>query len=209
MTRTQANRVPRSQAQRVPRSQAQRRASTQGKILDATVEALVHHGYAGASTTAICKRAGVSQGALFRYWPTKGDLLADAAEHLLQRVTVAYEEAFAGRGGVGAREALEKLWDTYRLPDLQAAVELYVAARTDPDLAAALARIEPAHRANLHRIACEVIDPALVGLPGFSDFVELALAAVQGAAMSAAVVDTSQEVVLGALEQVIALLTTR
>jgi AcrR family transcriptional regulator len=89
------------------RTQAERRASTQAKILDATVDALVHHGYAGASTTEICKRAGVSQGALFRYWPTKGELLADAAQHLLQRVTVAYEEAFVGRGGVGPREALE------------------------------------------------------------------------------------------------------
>jgi AcrR family transcriptional regulator len=187
-------------------TQAQRRASTQAKILDATVDALVHVGYAGASTTEICKRAGVSQGALFRYWPTKGELLADAAQHLLNRVTEAYEQAFAGRGGVGAREALEGLWETYRLPDLQAAVELYVAARTDPDLAAALARIEPAHRANLHRIAVRVIDPALVALPGFPDFVELALAAVQGAAMSAAVVDTSHDVVLGALEQVVTLL---
>ena len=104
----------------VTRTQAQRRASTQAKILDATVEALVHVGYAGASTTEICKRAGVSQGALFRYWPTKGELLADAAKHLLGRVTEAYEQTFAGRGGVGAREALEGLWETYRLPDLQA-----------------------------------------------------------------------------------------
>jgi AcrR family transcriptional regulator len=193
----------------VTRTQAERRASTQAKILDATVEALVHVGYAGASTTEICKRAGVSQGALFRYWPTKGELLADAAKHLLGRVTTAYEQTFAGRGGVGAREALEGLWETYRLPDLQAAVELYVAARTDPDLAAALARIEPDHRRNLHRIAVEVLDPALVALPGFADFVELALAAVQGAAMSAAVVDTSHDVVLGALEQVVNLLDPR
>jgi AcrR family transcriptional regulator len=190
------------------RTQAERRASTQAKILDATIDALVHVGYAGASTTEICKRAGVSQGALFRYWPTKGDLLADAAAHLLGRVTTAYEQAFSGRV-VGAREALEGLWETYRLPDLQAAVELYVAARTDPELAAALARIEPAHRANLHRIAVSVLDPALVALPGFAEFVELALAAVQGAAMSAAVVDTSHDVVLGALEQVVNLLAPR
>ena len=39
--------------------------------------------------------------------------------------------------------------------------------------------------------------------------IELALAAVQGAAMSAAVVDTSHDVVLGALEQVVNLLDAR
>ncbi len=184
------------------RTQAERRASTQAKVLDATIEALVAVGYAGTSTTEVCRRAGVSQGALFRYWPTKGELLADAAAHLLGRVTTAYEQAFAGRG-VGAREALEALWQTYRQPDLQAAVELYVAARTDPDLAAALARIEPAHRANLQRIALSVLDPALVALPGFASYVELALAAVQGASIGAAVIDTSHDVILDALEMLL------
>ena len=186
------------------RTQAERRASTQAKILDATVEALVSVGYAGASTTEICRLAGVSQGALFRYWPSKGELLADAAAHLLGRVTTAYESAFSGRGGVGAREALEALWSTYRQPDLQAAVELYVAARTDPELAAALRVIEPAHRANLQRIAMQVLDPALLSVPGFAAFVELALAAVQGASVGAAVLDTSHDVILDALENLLA-----
>ena len=193
---------------RPTQTQAERRASTQAKILDATVEALVAVGYAGTTTPEICRRAGVSQGALFRYWPTKGVLLADAAAHLLGRVTTQYERAFSGRA-VGANEALAALWDTYRQPDLQAAVELYVAARTDPDLAAALQRIEPAHRANLQRIAVGVLDPALVALPGFAEFVELALAAVQGASIGAAVADTSRDVVLGALEQMVDLLTPR
>ena len=187
---------------RPAQTQAQRRAATQAKILDATIDALVAVGYGGTSTPEICRRAGVSQGALFRYWPTKGDLLADAAAHLLGRVTTAYEQAFTGRG-VGVREALEALWETYRQPDLQAAMELYVAARTDPELAAALARIEPAHRATLQRIATRVVDPELVRLPGFASFVELALAAVQGAAVGSAVADTSHDVILDALESLL------
>ena len=184
------------------RTQAERRASTQAKILDATVTALVEVGYAGTSTPAICRRAGVSQGSLFRYWPTKGALLADAAAHLLGRVTTAYESALSGRQ-VGVREALEALWDTYRLPDLAAALELYVAARTDPDLAAALRVIEPAHLANLQRIAVHVLDPSLLSLPGFASFVELALAAVQGASVGAAVLDTSHDTILDALESLL------
>ena len=75
------------------------------------------------------------------------------------------------------------------------------APRTDDDLAAALARIEPAHRANLQRIATSVVDPAVVALPGFASFVELALAAVQGASVGAAVADTSHDVILDALEE--------
>jgi AcrR family transcriptional regulator len=189
-------------------TQAERRATTQAKILDATIESLVEDGYAGTSTPAICRRAEVSQGALYRYWPTKGELLAAAAEHLLTRVTAGYEAGFAGRR-IGAREALEALWAAYRQPDLMAAVELYVAARTDPDLAAALRVIEPAHRANLQRIALSLLDPRLTAHPDAPAIVELALAAVQGASIGAAVVDTSHDVVLDELERALnALLTT-
>ncbi len=181
-------------------TQAERRASTQRKVLDATVEALVNVGYAGTTTPEICRRAGVSQGSIFRYWPTKGDLLAAAAEHLLTRVSAAYEQEFAGRR-VDIRTALEALWTTYRQPDLMAAVELYVAARTDHDLATALRRVEPAHRANLHRIAMSVLDPSVAERPDGAALVELALAAVQGASVGAAVSDTGHDVVLGALER--------
>jgi hypothetical protein len=82
-------------------------------------------------------------------------------------------------------------------------VELYVAARTDVELAAALAHIEPPHRANLHRIACEVLDPELVARPDFAARVELALAAVQGASVGAAVSDVHHDTILDTLERLI------
>jgi AcrR family transcriptional regulator len=193
----------------VTRTQAERRAATQAALLDATVQALVELGFGGASTTEICRRAGVSQGALFRYWPTKADLLAAAADHLLAQVRTAYASAFTGRAS--AKEALAALWETYRQPELQAAVELYVASRTDPDLAAALARIEPAHRAELQAIAARVVDPSLAALPGFAGFVELALAAVQGASLGAPEADAAgtRASVAAALEALAELLTAR
>ena len=181
-------------------TQAERRAGTQVKVLDATVDALVAVGYAGTTTPEICRRAGVSQGSIFRYWATKGDLLAAAAEHLLTRVTADYESGFQGRR-VGVREALEALWAVYRTPDLMAAVELYVAARTDPELAAALQRVEPGHRANLQRIAMSVLDPSVAARPDAAALVELALAAVQGASVGSAVSDLHHDVIIGALER--------
>ena len=63
--------------------------------------------------------------------------------------------------------------------------------------------IEPAHRANLQRIAFQVLDPSLLALPGVAAYVELALAAVQGASVGAAVLDTSRETILDALENLL------
>ena len=65
-----------------PRSQRERREETRGRLLAATQTSLVELGYAGATTTAICRRAGVSQGALFKHFASKGELLAATAEWL-------------------------------------------------------------------------------------------------------------------------------
>ena len=50
----------------------------------------------------------------------------------------------------------------------------------------------------------QVLDPALLALPDFASYVELALAAVQGASLGAAVLDTSHDVILDALEKLLA-----
>ena len=164
------------------RTQAQRRAETTAKLLDATVGVLVEAGYAGCTTTAICRRAGVSQGALFRYWPTKGALLAAAAEHLLGQVVAAYEDELSP--GASIEDAIRTLWDVYQRPELQAALELYVASRTDPEVADALAAFEPRHRAQLHAVARRILPPAIVDHPEAESLVELALASVQGASIA-------------------------
>ena len=58
------------------RTQQQRREETRGRLLAATQTALVERGYAGTTTTEVCRRAEVSQGALFKHFASKGELLA-------------------------------------------------------------------------------------------------------------------------------------
>src|SRR3569623_846919 len=60
------------------RTQAERRASSRAKLLDATVLALAECGYAGATLPEIVRRAGLSNGALWRYFRSKAVLMAAA-----------------------------------------------------------------------------------------------------------------------------------
>jgi AcrR family transcriptional regulator len=165
-------------------TQAERRAGTRAALLEATTATLVAHGYAGATTSAICTAAGVSQGALFRHFPTKGELLAAAAADLFPRVI----ERFAAAGadlptGDERPDAIVRLlFEAYTWPELEAAVELYVAARTDADLAVALAAVEPPHRARLHELAASLL-PERAHHPMFDAAVDLAIDAVQGFSM--------------------------
>lgn len=168
-------------------TQAERRASTRGALLDATTGSLVAHGYAGASTTAICAAAGVSQGALFRHFPTKGALLAECAAVLfpqvIDRVGRAGLDLPAGDADARQAAVIDLLFEAYTWPELHAAVELYVAARTDADLAAALAEVEPPHRARLHELAAALL-PERADHPMFGPAVDLAIDAVQGFSMA-------------------------
>ncbi|WPB73384.1 TetR/AcrR family transcriptional regulator [Archangium violaceum] len=172
-------------APRVRRTQQERRDSTRLKLLEATVECLVELGYARATTLAVAQRAGISHGALFKHFPTKAALLGAAVEHLFPRIIDEYRstiDATVPSPGDRVAQAIERLWSIYQRPELLAAIELYVAARTDPELASALSTVDPPHRRHLHRVARELF-PDVAAHPGFDAIIELILNAVQGAAV--------------------------
>lgn len=166
------------------RTQAERRAATQAALLDATLDCLVDRGYAGTTTTEVCSRAGVSQGALFRYYPTKADLLTAAIGALYERLFVLYREGLEEVAEADDRvaAAVRLLWDTFRRPDLLAALELYVAARTEPELRAALVALEAPHEERTLTLAEDLFAAAATD-PAFRPGVQLILDAVQGAAV--------------------------
>jgi AcrR family transcriptional regulator len=171
----------------VRRSQAERRASTQRALLDAALATLVQDGHLGFTTTAVVKRAGLSQGALFRYYPRKADLLTATIEHLFGELIADFTAAADPTGAPAARvaSAIEALWQAFVDPRLLAAFELYTAARTDPDLAADLQPVMDTHRANILAAARTLLPDLAEQLgPAFDDFVDLAVYALQGTALN-------------------------
>ncbi|MFY0566315.1 TetR/AcrR family transcriptional regulator [Archangium lansingense] len=173
-------------APRVRRTQQERRDSTRLKLLEATVECLMELGYARTTTLAVAQRAGISHGALFKHFPTKAALLGAAVEHLFPRLIDEYRstiDATTSSTGDRVAQTIERLWSIYQRPELLAAIELYVAARTDSELASALSTVDPPHRRHLHRVARELFPDVAATHPGFDAIIELILNAVQGAAV--------------------------
>ena len=82
------------------RTQQERRDSTRTRLLEATVECLVELGYARTTTLAVAQRAEVSQGALFKHFPTKAALLGAAVERLFPRGAQASYCEVAGQRSV-------------------------------------------------------------------------------------------------------------
>jgi AcrR family transcriptional regulator len=172
-------------AARPRRTQQQRREETRRRLLDATITVLMEQGYARLTTVEVAKRAGTSQGAIFTHFDTKADLLCASVELLFPRLIQDYLAGLgslpSGRDRISA--AIQGLWIIFQRPELQAAIELYVAARTDPELQAALAAMEGPHRDNLVRVARELF-PEAAAHKEFEAVIELVIDAVQGGAIA-------------------------
>lgn len=118
------------------RTQAERTAETTERILQATVMCLADVGHARTSTTEICRRAGVSRGALLHHYRTKDELLAAAVTHVFERSVAEFRTRLTTLPDEADRvgEAVDALWDIFRSDTFDAWLELIVAGRTDVEL---------------------------------------------------------------------------
>ena len=122
----------------------ERSLATRTALLDAAIDCLVERGYAATTTIETARRAGVSRGAQLHHFPTKAQLLAMAVEHLFDRRRAEFLDAFEAIDPQADRldAALDLLWSMFEGPVFIAWTELWVAARTDPELAATVLAVE-------------------------------------------------------------------
>jgi AcrR family transcriptional regulator len=175
-------------AARVP--QEERTRAMRQRLLDATVELLVERGWSGTSTTLVSKRAGVSRGAQLHHFPTKNDLVLAAVEHLSEVRGRELAEAAADlpEGRRRTRAVLEMLAEHFTSPVFTAALELWVAARTDPHLLASLAPLEQHIGREIHRRTVELlgVDEAQAGV---RELVQATLDLVRGLGLANTITD--------------------
>lgn len=154
---------------------------TQSRLLEATVECLVERGWAGTSTTVVAQRAGVSRGAQLHHYPTKAALVMAAVEHLAERrgAEIRAEAATLPPGPHRLERVLDMLSAAFTGPLFAAALEVWVAARTDPDLRDALVPVETRVGRELHRLTVDLIG-ADEHHPGVRESVQLTLDLMRG-----------------------------
>jgi AcrR family transcriptional regulator len=128
------------------RTQEARSAETRARLLDATIASLVEVGYASTTTTAVCERAGVSRGAQVHHFPRKQDLVVAAVAHLAARRAAELRrraEAVPDASGADRFDGLlDLVAEAFGGPLFDAALELWVAARTDAQLHRSLYQFE-------------------------------------------------------------------
>lgn len=170
------------------RTQEERTATTRLRLLEATLASLVELGYAGTTTQGIAARAGLSRGAQLHHFPTKESLVVGAVTHLAEKRRAEMRTAVAA--GTSVRSSLDLLADTFSGPLFLAALELWVAARTEPALRAALEPLERKIAEDLTVLAHEVL--GLTDTVADAELVELTVELVRGLGIAGLLVSPEQ-----------------
>ncbi|MBM4362931.1 MAG: TetR/AcrR family transcriptional regulator [Deltaproteobacteria bacterium] len=92
---------PRKARPRRTREESDRARSlaTRERLLQATCDALVARGYAGATTVEICRRARLGRGTMLHHYPERQALMVAAVQHVFEQRLASLEEREAELGG--------------------------------------------------------------------------------------------------------------
>jgi AcrR family transcriptional regulator len=150
-------------------------------LLEATIECLIDYGYADTTTARVADLAGVSRGAQIHYFANKAGLVAAAVDHLAQRRAEEFRtRLLAVPTGPGWIEALlDALWEAHQDELFDATLELWVAARTHPELHTHLTALERGVAQSVSRLTTELFanHPERTAA---RDDIEFAMATVRG-----------------------------
>lgn len=177
------------------RTQDQRREEMRRRLLEAAVSCLQERGYAATTVTEVQDRAGVARGTLLHHFPAKAELMVAATEHVaLGRIERFRQEAAVLPEGVDRLEAVVDLaWADLAGPWFFAALELWVAARTDAELRAALLPTQERLFRALHDGLLAVLGPEHGEDPRAATLVEFTIDALTGLSMTTMLVDRPEQ----------------
>ena len=129
-----------------PRTQEARSVAMRARLIRATIDSLVDKGYAATTVVEVCKRAGVTRGALFHHFEDLADLLSAAL------TTVNTDMLEKSLNADPSINLVDRIWHNVSRRDFKAVIEVWLAARNDPTLASRLGPVIEKFRA--------IFDPA-------------------------------------------------
>ncbi|MFT6779469.1 MAG: AcrR family transcriptional regulator [Paraglaciecola sp.] len=131
-----------------------RSARMREKILSATLDCIQEIGFKNSSTPEICRKAGVSRGALLHHFPTKEVLIANAVEKLLKeeiqdlyRIGDAYSHH-----ELTIEDFVDNLWERFSGRLFMITIDFLSSARTDEKLRKAIVPVSLDFHTSLNKL---------------------------------------------------------
>ncbi len=162
--------------------------------MNAVVECLVEFGWSGTTTALVSQRAGVSRGAQLHHFASRGDLVTAAVEHVgaegVRELRTRAATVAAGERAVRTEAVVQLIVDFFISPLFAAALELWVAARTDPALRTVVVPLQARLGRECHLLTVELLG-ADEDRPGVREAIQATLDLARGLALADQLIDDS------------------
>lgn len=152
------------------RTQEQRTAETREALFAAAVSTIDRLGYAGANNASIADEAGVSRGAINHHFASRAAFMAEVVRWVFEQETALFARLMhEGHVGTRVSDWPALLWEVFSRPSGVAVLEILVASRSDPELAALVTpmqeKVEQTGAVNfVNRIGAKGLDMAAIRL---------------------------------------------
>lgn len=124
-----------SQAAAAKNQNDARSDATRSRLIEATIGALVERGYSNTTGVEVCRRAGLTRGALNHHFPAFAQLLVATLEVLYSQLLTRSAKASGGP----LEQVVADAYLRVTQPQFKAVVELWLASRNDSEFGAKLA----------------------------------------------------------------------
>lgn len=160
--------------------QQDRSRATRQRLLEAAIDCLATEGWSGTTVAVVAERAGVSRGAAQHHVRTREELVTAAVEYGTEsRMSDARRLRDLAEQQPTTLETLLTLADLFTSPVFRAALQLWVAASSDPALRAQVLPLEARFGRETHRLVVAALG-ADESKPGIRETVQATLDLCRG-----------------------------
>jgi len=182
---------------RIRKTHEERSRETVNKLIEATLDSLQDYGYHGISIARIIESAGVTKGAWSHHFKSKKELIARAADVMLEGAIENGRRALLTLKEVKEEERLEYVldyfWENFEQGKRRNVwVEVYMASRTDVELREQLAPVIQKFHDSLNKVWDEYFVPLNETDSSSEMVMNLTLFVTRGMAIQSIVKDDSE-----------------
>jgi AcrR family transcriptional regulator len=160
--------------------QQDRSRATRARLLESAITCLAELGWSASTVAVVAEHAGVSRGAAQHHFPTREALFMAALEHVTrQRGEEIRRELTDRRTEMGTRAIVDLVFELFSGTFFRAALMLWVAAASEPQLRDQVVPLEARIGREIHRMVVDVLGVD-EQLPGVRETVQATLDLARG-----------------------------
>ena len=170
--------------------QQDRSRATRARLLESAITCLAELGYSASTVAVVAEHAGVSRGAAQHHFPTREALFTAALDQMTRERGAQLRREVAGRPALDTAAIVTLVFDLFSGTFFRAALMLWVAAASEPQLQAQVVPLEARIGREVHHVVADLLGVD-EQVPGVRETVQATLDLARGLGLANLLTDDS------------------